>query len=67
MGVPDEILVHMSRGQIIEHCGLTAEDVASRFRVDKDAAVPSELQVHLTCARCAGEGDGGPRSDGCCW
>ncbi|MEC8651361.1 MAG: transketolase C-terminal domain-containing protein, partial [Planctomycetota bacterium] len=41
MGVPDEILVHMSRGQIIEHCGLTAEDVASRFRVDKDAAVPS--------------------------
>ena len=41
MAVPDDILVHMSRGQIIEHCGLTAADVASRFRVAKDAAVTS--------------------------
>jgi len=41
MGVPDDILVHMSRGQIIEHCGLRAEDVAARFLVEKDAPIPS--------------------------
>jgi len=39
MGVPDDIHVHMSRKQIIEHCGLTPQDVAAHFRVDKDAAI----------------------------
>lgn len=31
MGVPDEILEHMSRNQVLEHCGLTAAHVAARF------------------------------------
>ena len=41
MGVPDDILEHMSRDQVVEHCGLTAKHVAQRFRVSKDVAVPS--------------------------
>jgi 1-deoxy-D-xylulose-5-phosphate synthase len=41
VGVPDDIHVHMSRGQILDHCGMTARHVADRFRVDKDAAVTS--------------------------
>lgn len=41
MGVPDDIHVHMSRAQIVAHCGLTAEDVAARFRVAKNAAITS--------------------------
>ncbi len=41
MGVPDEILEHMSRAQVLEHCGLTAAHVAERFLVHKQApAVP---------------------------
>ncbi|MBZ0152240.1 MAG: 1-deoxy-D-xylulose-5-phosphate synthase [Planctomycetes bacterium] len=39
MGVPDEILDHMSRHQILEHCGLTAAHVAERFLVGRDASV----------------------------
>lgn len=39
MGVPDEILDHMSRNQILEHCGLTAAHVAERFLVGRDASV----------------------------
>ena len=39
MGVPDDILDHMSRAQVLAHCGLTYEHVAARFRVDKDAPV----------------------------
>jgi hypothetical protein len=35
MGVLDEILDHMSRAQVLEHCGLTAAHVAERFRADK--------------------------------
>jgi 1-deoxy-D-xylulose-5-phosphate synthase len=31
MGVCDDILEHMSRAQVIEHCGLTAAHVAERF------------------------------------
>ncbi|MCA8973151.1 MAG: 1-deoxy-D-xylulose-5-phosphate synthase, partial [Planctomycetes bacterium] len=31
MGVPDEILEHMSRNQVLEHCGLTARHVAAKF------------------------------------
>ena len=41
MGVPDDILVHMSRAQIIEHCGLRAADVAAKFQVEQDARIPS--------------------------
>lgn len=41
MGVPDDIFEHMSRDQIVEHCGLTAKHVAQRFRVGKDVAVRS--------------------------
>ncbi len=39
MGVPDDILEHMSRGQVLEHCGLTPRHVAERFRVDRGAGV----------------------------
>jgi 1-deoxy-D-xylulose-5-phosphate synthase len=35
MAVPDEILEHMSRNQVLEHCGLTAQDVAARFLAGK--------------------------------
>ena len=31
MGVPDDLLEHMSRNQVLEHCGLTALHVAERF------------------------------------
>ncbi len=37
MGVPDEILEHMSRNQVLEHCGLTAAHVAERFLAEKFA------------------------------
>ncbi|MCB9877051.1 MAG: 1-deoxy-D-xylulose-5-phosphate synthase [Planctomycetes bacterium] len=37
MGVPDDILPHMSRDQIVQHCGLTARHVADRFLVDRPA------------------------------
>ena len=37
MAVPDEILDHMSRNQIVEHCGLTAGHVAQRFLADRFA------------------------------
>ncbi len=35
MGVLDDILDHMSRAQVLEHCGLTAQHVAERFSADK--------------------------------
>ena len=35
MAVPDEILEHMSRNQVLEQCGLTAQDVAARFLAGK--------------------------------
>ena len=41
MGVPDDIFEHMSRNQVIDHCGLTAKHVAQRFRVKQDAVVTS--------------------------
>ena len=37
MGVPDELLEHMSRNQVLEHCGLTASHVAARFLAEKQA------------------------------
>ncbi|MBL8727262.1 MAG: 1-deoxy-D-xylulose-5-phosphate synthase [Planctomycetes bacterium] len=37
MGVPDELLEHMSRNQVLEQCGLTAAHVAERFLAAKDA------------------------------
>jgi 1-deoxy-D-xylulose-5-phosphate synthase len=37
MGVPDELLEHMSRNQVVEQCGLTAAHVAERFLAAKDA------------------------------
>ena len=40
MGVCDEILEHMSRAQVLDHCGLTAAHVAERFVVDKAAPAP---------------------------
>ncbi len=39
MGVPDEILEHMSRKQVLEHCGLTTEHVVARFLSEKRATV----------------------------
>jgi 1-deoxy-D-xylulose-5-phosphate synthase len=39
IGVPDDIFEHMSRNQVLEHCGLTAQQVASRFLSTKDASV----------------------------
>jgi 1-deoxy-D-xylulose-5-phosphate synthase len=41
MGVPDGIFEHMSRNQIIDHCGLSAHHVAQRFRVSEDAVITS--------------------------
>jgi 1-deoxy-D-xylulose-5-phosphate synthase len=35
MAVPDEILEHMSRAQVLEYCGLTAKDVVERFLAGK--------------------------------
>ncbi|MCB9889872.1 MAG: 1-deoxy-D-xylulose-5-phosphate synthase [Planctomycetes bacterium] len=37
MAVPDEILEHMSRNQVLEYCGLTAAHVAERFLAEKFA------------------------------
>ncbi|MCA8948944.1 MAG: 1-deoxy-D-xylulose-5-phosphate synthase [Planctomycetes bacterium] len=45
MAVPDDILEHMSRNQVIEHCGLTAEDVAARFLAERPAPVERSLGV----------------------
>ena len=39
MGVPDEILEHMSRAQVLEAIGLTAQHVAERFLAEKNAPV----------------------------
>ena len=39
MGVPDDIFEHMSRAQVLEHCGLTAQHVAERFFTAKTAPV----------------------------
>ena len=39
MAVPDEILDHMSRAQVLDHCALTAQHVAERFFTDKTAPV----------------------------
>jgi 1-deoxy-D-xylulose-5-phosphate synthase len=39
MGVVDDILEHMSRNQVVEHCGLTAAHVAERFLAAKDATL----------------------------
>ncbi|MBL8748867.1 MAG: 1-deoxy-D-xylulose-5-phosphate synthase [Planctomycetes bacterium] len=39
MGVPDEILEHMSRAQVLDACGLTAAHVAERFLADRTAPV----------------------------
>jgi deoxyxylulose-5-phosphate synthase len=39
MGVPDEILEHMSRAQVLESIGLTAQHVAERFLAEKNAPV----------------------------
>jgi 1-deoxy-D-xylulose-5-phosphate synthase len=38
MGVPDEILEHMSRNQVLDYCGLTAGHVAERFLAERFAA-----------------------------
>jgi 1-deoxy-D-xylulose-5-phosphate synthase len=37
MGVPDEILEHMSRNQVVEACGLTPNHVAERFAAERPA------------------------------
>ncbi len=39
MAVPDEILEHMSRNQVLEYCGLTAAHVTQRFLAEKFADV----------------------------
>ncbi|MBK8098500.1 MAG: 1-deoxy-D-xylulose-5-phosphate synthase [Planctomycetes bacterium] len=41
MGVPDEILEHMSRNQVLEHCGLTAAHVAERFLAERFVTPPA--------------------------
>ncbi|MCR9248222.1 MAG: 1-deoxy-D-xylulose-5-phosphate synthase [bacterium] len=46
MGVPDDILEHMSRNQVVEHCGLSAEHVAARF-LSADS-VPSERSLGVS-------------------
>lgn len=35
MGVPDELLEHMSRAQVLDYCGLTAQHVVERFLAEK--------------------------------
>ncbi|MFO1078754.1 MAG: 1-deoxy-D-xylulose-5-phosphate synthase [Planctomycetota bacterium] len=40
MAVPDDILEHMSRNQIVDHCGLSATHVAARFLAAKSAPLP---------------------------
>ena len=37
MGVPDELIEHMSRNQVMEYCGLTAAQVAERFLAERFA------------------------------
>jgi len=37
MAVPDDLLEHMSRAQVLEHCGLTAQHVAARFLAEKNS------------------------------
>jgi len=37
MAVPDEILEHMSRNQVLEQCGLTAQHVVERFLSERFA------------------------------
>jgi 1-deoxy-D-xylulose-5-phosphate synthase len=37
MGVPDEILDHMSRKQVVEYCGLSAQHVVDRFLAGQQA------------------------------
>ena len=39
MGVPDEILEHMSRKQVLDYCGLSTEHVVARFLSEKRAPV----------------------------
>ena len=39
MGVVDDILDHMSRNQVLDHCGLTAAHVADRFLAEKQSPV----------------------------
>ncbi len=39
MGVPDEILEHMSRKQVLEHCGLLTEHVVARFVAAERASI----------------------------
>jgi 1-deoxy-D-xylulose-5-phosphate synthase len=39
MGVPDELIEHMSRNQVLEYCGLTAQHVAERFLSEHRAPV----------------------------
>ncbi len=39
MGVPDEILEHMSRKQVLDHCGLSTEHVVARFLSERRAPV----------------------------
>lgn len=41
MGVPDEILEHMSRNQVVEYCGLTAQHVADRIMSEHRAPLRS--------------------------
>ncbi len=47
MGVCDDILEHMSRAQVLEHCGLTAAHVAARFSSGK----PSLAEKHSGASR----------------
>ncbi|MGE3171253.1 MAG: 1-deoxy-D-xylulose-5-phosphate synthase [Planctomycetota bacterium] len=39
MGVPDEILEHMSRSQVLDQCGLSAEHVVQRFLAERRAPI----------------------------
>ena len=39
MGVPDEILEHMSRKQVLEYCGLSTEHIVARFLAERRAPV----------------------------
>ncbi|MEC7583286.1 MAG: 1-deoxy-D-xylulose-5-phosphate synthase [Planctomycetota bacterium] len=44
MGVPDEILEHMSRNQVMEHIGLSAECVAARLAAPQQVSQQAPLQ-----------------------
>ena len=39
MGVPDEILEHMSRKQVLDYCGLSTEHIVARFLAERRAPV----------------------------